>query len=146
MTSTSPIFAPLKRISVPAVVTSMKLKNNKLTSRLALSSLSLSSNNRELVALKKVHIKGKTFLNTSWRELESVDLEIEKINVDTKIFEYSKLLKRLLEYAKLSYTEKSPLTIESIRTSFVNLSVKYSEMVTGSQMFRELTKQYENIR
>ena len=146
MTSTSPIYAPIKRVSIPAVTTSMKLQERRVTVKLALSNLKIQTNSGQVMYVEKPYMQVKKFLSNDWRTIENMDLEIERIHFDTKMFEHLEALQKFLKGSKLTSSDENRMTINRIKTSSVNLSINYSQLYTTGDFFTQFTKQYEKIR
>ena len=146
MTSTSPIYAPIKRVSIPAVTTSIKLQEHTTTAKLALSKLNIQTNCGKVISLEKPYVQVKKFQSTNWRTLENVDIEIESIHVDTKMFEHFEPLRKFLKHPKLTVDAENKMTINSLRTSSVNVNIHFSDIFSKGEFFGEFTKQYEKLR
>jgi hypothetical protein len=146
MTSTSPIYAPIKRVSIPAVTTSMKLQDQRLTAKLALSSLKIHTTSGQVMYLEKPYMQVKKFLSNDWRTIENMDLEIDRIHFDTKVFGHFEALQKFLKGSKLTSKDENRMTINRMKTSSVNLSIHYSQLSTTGEFFTQFTKQYEKIR
>ena len=146
MTSTSPIYAPIKRVSIPAVTTSLKLQDHRVTAKLALSNLKINTNSGQLMYLEKPYVQVKKFLSNDWRTMENMDLEIERIHFDTKMFVHFEALQKFLKGSKLPSSDENRMTINRMKTSSVNLSINYSQLFTTGEFFTQFTKQYEKIR
>ena len=146
MTSTSPIYAPIKRVSIPALTTSIKLQEHTVTAKLALSKLNIETNGVKVISLEKPYVQVKKFQSNDWRTLEHVDIEMESINFDTKLFENFAPLREFLKNTRLKTDAKSKMTINSLKTSSVNFNIHFSDLLTKGKFFRDFTKQYEKLR
>ena len=146
MTSTSPIYAPIKRVSIPAVATSMKLQEKRITAKLALANLTMNTNSGQVISLDKPYIQVKKFISNDWTTLESVDVEMERIYLDTKMFEHMETLQKMFVSPTLTAGGGKKMTIKELKTSSVNLSIHYSQISAAGEFFRGFTKQYEKLR
>ena len=146
MTSTAPLFAPIKRVCIPAVTTTVKIQDRRLSAKLALSNISLHTNSGQVIAVEKPYIQVKTSLSSKWRTLDNVDMEIERVSVDTQIFQHFEAIKEVLHCPRHPSARKHQITIRNLKTSSFYLSVNYSQMFSTGEFFRELTKQYERLR
>merc|ERR1719445_724061 len=114
MTSTAPLYAPIKRVSIPAVALALKLQDQKLSTKLALANINLHTTSGQVITVEKPYIQVKTFLTNNWRTIENVDLEIERVSIDTKIFDHFETILSILHQPKQQFARKHLLTIKSL--------------------------------
>ena len=124
----------------------MKLQERRVTVKLALSNLKIQTNSGQVMYVEKPYMQVKKFLSNDWRTIENMDLEIERIHFDTKMFEHLEALQKFLKGSKLTSSDDNRMTINRIKTSSVNLSINYSQLYTTGEFFTQFTKQYEKIR
>ena len=121
MTSTSPFFAPLKRVQLPAVTSLVKLRYSATTVKLAVARLRLETSSGLALSLIKPFLQLKKLHDQEWNCLDTVDLSVARVNLD---FENLQNLGSLVKLAtRNNPTGAKTFSIRTLRVSSMQVHV-----------------------
>ena len=123
MTTTSPLYAPLKRVHLPAVTASMKQHADVLTAKLALTRLNLETLSGRAVSIMKPYLQLRWLENHSWREVEEVDLSAGGVNVRVENLQDCVLMKKMAKAAVGRASRKEKFTFKKMKVGSMDVHV-----------------------
>ena len=143
MTSTSPFFAPLKRVQLPAVTCLVKMKDLATTVKLAVARLRLETSSGLALSLIRPFLQLKRLPDKEWNSMDTVDFSVARVNLD---FENLPNLGSLVKLARRNIPTGS--TIFSIRTLRVSSMQVHVLGVDARlpEVLRDSFRDYKNFR
>ena len=121
MTTTSPLYAPLKRVHLPAVTASMKQQGDVLTAKLALTRLHLETLSGRAVSILRPYLQIKYLDNHSWREMEELELSVGGVNIRVENLQDCVLLKRMASAAVGRKWRKERLSFKKMKVGSMDV-------------------------
>ena len=143
MTSTSPLYAPLKRVRLPAITSMVKVSRDVLTAKLALTRLRLETQSGHAVSVIKPFLHLKRFRSQDINQLDYVDLSSAGVNLNIENIQSLGGIKNLIEvYVK--HCNKT-LSVRKFRVNPMDVHVLGVDNRLPS-IIRDSFKDYENLR
>ena len=121
MTTTSPLYAPLKRVHLPAVTASVKQQGDILTAKLALTRLHLETLSGRAVSILRPYLQLRCLDNHSWREIEEVELSVGGVNIRVENLQDSVLMKRMASSAVGRKWRKETLSFKKMKVGSMDV-------------------------
>ena len=123
MTTTSPLYAPLKRVLLPAVTASMKQQGDVLVAKLAITRLHLETLSGRAVSVIRPYLQMRCQDNRSWKDLDEVDLSMGGVNVWMENLQDCSLLEKTARAAVGRNWTQTPLRLKKMKAGSVDVHI-----------------------